>query len=151
MRVYCLKNELNEIVYIGQTKLPLDERYKQHCKVYPHRKSYTIHLLHESDDKNLIDYLETYYIRLYDTFEYGENNNFGKGQKGMGPLKTSFKNNNTFGKLGTKKVLCIETNIIYNSVKEASEKLNLKANNISAVCNGRQKSTGGYHFKQISD
>ena len=38
----------------------------------------------------------------------------------------------------------------YDSIGIASRELNLSQSNISAVCNGRRKSTGGYKFKKIN-
>lgn len=66
----------------------------------------------------------------------------------MGANKTSFKEGNELWKLrnNTKKVKCIETGIIYNSIKECAEDLNLNASKISDVCHGRRKTTGKKHF-----
>ena len=47
----------------------------------------------------------------------------------------------------TKKVLCIETNIIYNSIKEAEESLNIHC--VGAACRGARKTAGGYHWQFI--
>ena len=49
----------------------------------------------------------------------------------------------------TKKVLCKENNIIYNSIKEASKDLNVSPSKISLICNNHKnyKSVKGYHFK----
>lgn len=44
-------------------------------------------------------------------------------------------------------IICIETGEIFNSIVDASRKLNLYANHISAVCLGKRKTTGGLHFK----
>jgi len=41
-----------------------------------------------------------------------------------------------------KKVICITTNIIYNSIKEASEQTGVCASNIGRCCHGRCKSAG---------
>lgn len=46
----------------------------------------------------------------------------------------------------SKKVLCIETNVIYPSSLVASQKLNI-ANHIGRCCRGERKSCGGYHWK----
>lgn len=46
-----------------------------------------------------------------------------------------------------KKVRCIEKNKTYNSIREASQDLNLVEQHISACLHGRQKSTGGLHFE----
>lgn len=51
-----------------------------------------------------------------------------------------------------KKVLCVETNCIYESLSEASEKVfgNFSnITNISNVCKGKRNTAGGYHWKFI--
>lgn len=45
-----------------------------------------------------------------------------------------------------KKVICLETGIIFNSASEAERNMNLCTNKVSAVCRGVRKSTGGYRF-----
>lgn len=44
-----------------------------------------------------------------------------------------------------KKVICIETNEIFDSIKEAETIKNV--NNVSYCCNGKRKTTKGLHFK----
>ena len=82
------------------------------------------------------------YINKYDTVENGENITMGKGRKGLGANKTSFKQGNDYGGVGKKKVKCIETGVVYDSIAECSKELNLNRNKISDVCNKRRKSTG---------
>ena len=48
-----------------------------------------------------------------------------------------------------RKVLCIETNVIYNSIAECSKAMNIFRDNISAVCRCKRKSVKGYHFKFV--
>ena len=48
-----------------------------------------------------------------------------------------------------KKVRCIETNEIFKSTKYAGEKFNINYSDISACCNGRQKSAKGYHWEYV--
>ena len=48
-----------------------------------------------------------------------------------------------------KRILCINTNKEYESITEASKDLNVKHQHISAILNGRQKTTKGYSFKYI--
>lgn len=45
-----------------------------------------------------------------------------------------------------KKVKCIETGRIFESAHDAGRKMNLNFRLISSVCNGKRKTTGGYHF-----
>lgn len=48
-----------------------------------------------------------------------------------------------------KKVLCIETNKVYNSLKEASEETNISIACLSETCNGKQKTSRGLHWKYL--
>lgn len=45
-----------------------------------------------------------------------------------------------------KKVVCIETGRVFESIYEASLQTKVTRNNISANCNGRLKTAGGYHW-----
>ena len=49
------------------------------------------------------------------------------------------------------KLLCIETNIIYESIYEASHKTNICGSNIYRCCIGERKSAGGYHWEYIGE
>lgn len=49
-----------------------------------------------------------------------------------------------------KKVKCIETNTIYNCIKEAGEINNIPEQNICAVCNGKRKTAGGFHWEHVN-
>ena len=46
-----------------------------------------------------------------------------------------------------KKVYCLETNTVYDSIAEASRVTGLRVGNIHGVCEGKRKQTGGYHFE----
>ena len=48
-----------------------------------------------------------------------------------------------------KKVRCIELDRVFNSQKEAALILHLEQGNISRVCNGKARTTGGYHFEFV--
>ena len=48
-------------------------------------------------------------------------------------------------------VICIETGIQYESLSEASLLTGTKHSNISAVCRGKRKSTGGYTWRYVAD
>lgn len=47
----------------------------------------------------------------------------------------------------TNKVICVETNMIYNGTKEAGRLNNLDPSSISKVCRGERKTCGGYHWR----
>lgn len=46
-----------------------------------------------------------------------------------------------------KRVLCIETNIIYATITEASNDVGVSRSCIRDVCNGKQDMSAGYHWK----
>jgi len=49
----------------------------------------------------------------------------------------------------SKPVLCVETNTMYYSAREASNKTDISYKNISSVCNKKRKTAGGYHWEFI--
>lgn len=57
--------------------------------------------------------------------------------------------NERIAKALSKKVLCVETGVIYQSTQEIQRKIGLPQSNICLCCNGKQKTCGGYHWKYI--
>ena len=51
-----------------------------------------------------------------------------------------------------RKVRCIEKNIIFNTIREACKWCGLKGGgNISACCNKKRKTAGGYHWEYVDE
>lgn len=98
--IYKIVNNVNDKVYIGQTRLNLETRFKQHKKYstkLDDKHSFQIHrAMHkygldnfkiieldkvESDNKknlkNVLDKKEIYYISLYDSYKNGYNATLG--------------------------------------------------------------------------
>jgi group I intron endonuclease len=50
-----------------------------------------------------------------------------------------------------KRVVNIDTQEVFESVKEAAQKYSLKATHISRVCRGKRKSTGGFKWMYLDD
>lgn len=50
-----------------------------------------------------------------------------------------------------KPVVCVETGIIYESIMSAGIFTNIDCSSISAVCKGKRKSAGGYHWRYEKD
>lgn len=48
-----------------------------------------------------------------------------------------------------KRVLCIETNIVYDSISDADKATGVSFKNISAVCRGKRGKAGGFTWKFI--
>ncbi len=46
-----------------------------------------------------------------------------------------------------KKVICVETGEIFNTVGEASKHIGVNITGVSLACNGKQKTSGGFHWK----
>ena len=69
---------------------------------------------------------------------YQENNNYGT-------------RNERAAKSRQKKVICVETGIIYNSVKEAAKAVGAFQSNISSCLAGRYKTSGGFHWRYYKD
>ena len=46
-----------------------------------------------------------------------------------------------------KKVICIETGIVYNSTREVEKVFYVAHEHISRCCRGKQKTVGGYHWR----
>ncbi len=82
----------------------------------------------------------------YDTIDHIDGN---KEHNYVNNLQWMMRGNNA-AKTNKKKVKCIETNQIFNSLIEASKFANTNPCNISCVCNnGRQKTAGGYHWEFV--
>lgn len=83
-------------------------------------------------------------------------------KKGHKPWTTGKKMTNEFKKklseshLGQiawnrAKIICLENNTIYSSMKDASIKLNINATSISRTCRGITQQAGGLHFKYYNE
>ena len=48
-----------------------------------------------------------------------------------------------------KKVLCVETGIIYKSINEAERQTGINQSSISKACRGKLKTAGGYHWEFV--
>lgn len=52
------------------------------------------------------------------------------------------------GEARSKKVRCVETGVVYNSGKEASEHTKATRSGISNCINGKKKKSGGFHWEE---
>lgn len=50
-----------------------------------------------------------------------------------------------------KRTICVETNIVYVSINDASRKTGINASTIWSVCKGKRKTAGGYHWKYAEE
>lgn len=49
----------------------------------------------------------------------------------------------------SKKVMCVETGEVFDSMAEASRQTGVYVSNISMVCNGKRKNASGYHWSFV--
>lgn len=80
---------------------------------------------------------------------------WNKGKKGLQKHTEEWKKQDSermkkYNEKNMKKVLCVETNIIYNSLNEASRILNISQGNISMCLCGKRNIAGGYHWQYVS-
>lgn len=125
-------------------------------------------ILFETSSKEIAGAKEREFIEKFNTIKNGYNNatggfagytqtfserareNMSKAQKGKhNSYKTEFQKGNYYQSSRNKKVpvLCIETGVEYESIKEAQQKLNL--HHIWECANGKRNQCGGYHWKLI--
>lgn len=70
------------------------------------------------------------------------NINYGTRNERVSKILTNRKDN-------SKNVLCVETNIIYQSIMEAQRNTGISNTNISECCNGKRKTAGKLHWKYV--
>lgn len=46
-------------------------------------------------------------------------------------------------------VVCVETGVVYPSAHEAERQTDIKWQSISACCNGKRKTAGGFHWQKV--
>lgn len=78
---------------------------------------------------------------------YAKENNPFYGKHHTPEARAKMQNN---GKHAQRKVMCVETGVIYDSIKEAAKQTNTSAKSISAVCCGSRKMANNLHWKHIS-
>lgn len=133
--------------------------------------SFIFEILCECNAEDL-DSLERYFIEKYDVLNIGYNlcdggiTGFNHSNKSIEKMsKTKMGNQYMKGKRLSdewrkhlseaqphkRSVLCLETNIVYDSFAEAARKTGLDRSKIVSCCTGKRKSTGGFHFKYYDE
>lgn len=182
--IYRLHNNINKKNYIGQT-LDYEERMKGHksgptCKdkmdqpLYLDIKKYgwenfTKEILFESEDQEIIDEKERYYIKEFKSLltENGYNSmtggkthfNHSNLTKEKIALAQIGDKNHMYGKFGgdnpaARRVINLTTNKIYDSIKECAGDSGINPESIykvTAVCRGRRGSTNGQIFRYLDE
>lgn len=120
------------------------------------------HKLTKQQKENISNGLKTFYQTKKGKEKAKQQSDFMKKQGGCNykPHTKEWKqqhsehmkgcNNPNYNKHSNgKRCKCIETNIIYESTRQAEEKTGINHTGISAACRGVQKTAGGYHWQYI--
>lgn len=75
----------------------------------------------------------------------------GESHRPLSEKERKTISNSSYHQSRKKAVICLDTNVIYESVQECARELHLDATNVSAVCLGKHSHTKGYHFKFINN
>ena len=121
----------------------LDQKEKEYIKIY------------KSTQSNNGYNLESGGLTNYDCADSTrkKHSEIKKGNKNMCGIKLSdeWKKHLSESQPHRKKVICIETSIIYESFADAARKTGLNRTKIVSCCTGKRKSTGGFHFKYYDE
>ena len=89
--VYCIKNDINDKVYIGKTIHNIEKRFKEHIRdARSHRRTSKFHnaiekygeehfypIILEECEEDIVSIREQYYIQLYNSVNSGYNLSYG--------------------------------------------------------------------------
>lgn len=175
--VYCHLNKINGKKYIGITCQEPNKRWRLDGKGYKGQRKFWNAILKYgwNNFEHIILYdklseleaqlIEERLIKEYDTINNGYNAQDGGNvtthsqitlQKISAAMKghthteetiqliTKIKQENS-----GKKVMCVETKNVYNSLGEAMRMTGVDKSSIAKVCKGLQHSAGGYHWKFV--
>lgn len=149
--IYKHTNKINGKCYIGQTCQDPKNRWKN-GSTYKWAKSnlfgqaieefgwdnFTHEIIHKDiESQEEADSWEQFYIAHYKSW-------IGFGDRCNGYNTTFYAK--------CRKIKCIETGEIFNSIREAARKIGIKTpSHISDVCNGKRTIAQGYHFCYVED
>lgn len=155
--IYCHTNKINGKKYIGQTKDYFKRcqpaNYKGCTKFYNTILKYGWDnfdhgLLEENLTLQEANEKEEYYIKFFQSIERGYNIKSG----GLNNIYSEESKRKMSEKCLTKrKIVCIETNIVYPSAKEIERIFGYANTNIIACCKGKLYTAYGLHWKYVED
>ena len=160
-KVYVHINKINGKSYYGITSRKVEYRwvngkgYQKQPYFWNEINKYgwdnfTHEVLFNNLTKDEAEWLEKMYIALYDTTdrENGYNISFGDTQKGC---KRTEEQRKRISEGHKKRIYCVELDMIFDSITQASEYVGCNSDNISHCLKCRYKTCGGYHWVYDED
>lgn len=144
--IYKITNQINNKVYIGQTKGSVKRRFSAHkrldnpCTALRNamnkygRDNFTIETVDTAISKDELNNKEIYWINEYKS----NNRNYGYNIAGGGKATSKLK-----------PVICLSNNKKYNSIIECANDLNADPKMIGEVCRGNKCSHKGLKFAYL--
>lgn len=144
MTIYKITNRINGKVYIGQTKKKLEVRWRRHCndtkckwKCFKLQKAilefgkenFTVEAIDVAVTEDEANAKEIYWIKFYNAVEDGYNTAIGG--KGGGHYR---------------KVMCVETGQIFNTMVEAAKAVGVTHRSIHQAVKNPTWKCAGYHW-----
>lgn len=153
--IYLIRNKTNNKLYFGQTVHTFKSRYGGNLKKFTHNEHLknsiykygeeNFEIIEDFDiaySKEELDKLEDMYIKLYNTTndKFGYNKMYG-GSNGLHTeeVKEKLRKIQT-DKLG-KKVICVTTDMVFDSVSEGARYYNISSSTVSGCCMSKGVST----------
>ena len=130
------KNGYLKVILSKQGKIKNYLIHRLVCEAFLPNPNNLSEINHRDEDKtnNFIQNLE------WCTREY--NSNYGTRTERTRLLNTNHPNT-------SKKVMCVETGLIYPSTNEVQRQTGFSKSSISMCCNGKQKTCSGFHWKYV--
>lgn len=146
------KIQQNEKVhYVGKT-INFKRRTREHRYRRKLDNTYQFIILEENLSQEDAKKREEFYIDKYNTFLNGWNRTAGEGSRKVktkqGDGRFTKGNKAAKGK-NLRKVLCVDTGVVYDSVKECAEAIGGKEFSVYNVCRGQNKTYKKMRFKYI--
>lgn len=138
-KIYCLKDQSNEIRYVGYTSLSEARRMCEHRHSHPERRGYTFHVLDVFSSKKEALEAEREYIKQLCPPE-----NIAPGQ---GYPASLIEGRKASQEKQRKRVYCLELDQFFDSVSEAARQTGANRSKIKDCCLRRRNTTHELHFQ----
>lgn len=166
MIIYCITNKINGKPYIGQTTRTLEERIYEHrhCKKTAigkaiqkygwSKETFKVEILEVCETLEQLNEREKFWIAKYNSIAPNGYNLTEGGSIGI-PGKPKSDETRANMKLAQaknrKRVRCLDTGEVFESITMAAECYGIGSGEISDVCNGKRNTAAGLHWLFLED